>query len=174
MRELVWRRGAGGGRPRRGRLRDRSARDNALASSRGEWYKRAVAELSSKAVVGRQEELARLAGFLSPAEDRPHALVLDGEAGIGKTTLFEAALADARDRGFAVFSCRPAGAETAFSFVALADLLEPVLPHGLDRLPLPQRRRSLRARGSARVAVPTCRPPGCPATTADKVGRGEA
>ncbi len=68
------------------------------------------------------------------------ALVLDGEAGIGKTTLFEAALVDAREQGFVVFSCRPAGAEAAFSFAALADLLRPVLPVGLERLPLPQRR----------------------------------
>ena len=31
-------------------------------------------------------------------------------------------------------------AETAFSFAALADLVRPVLPEGLERLPLPQRR----------------------------------
>src|SRR6476646_3310527 len=37
-------------------------------------------------------------------------------------------------------SCRPAGAETAFSFAALADLLRPVLPEGLASLPSPQRR----------------------------------
>jgi ATP/maltotriose-dependent transcriptional regulator MalT len=66
--------------------------------------------------------------------------VLDGEAGIGKTTLFEAAVSEARERGFAVFSCRPAGAEAAFSFAALADLLRPVLRDGLARLPSPQRR----------------------------------
>ena len=49
-------------------------------------------------------------------------------------------MAEAREQGFAVFSCRPAGAEAAFSFAALADLLSPVLPEGLARLPLPQRR----------------------------------
>ena len=81
-----------------------------------------------------------LADFLAAGRDTPQALVLDGEAGIGKTTLFEAAVAEAREQGFAVFSCRPAGAETAFSFAALADLLSPVLPEGLERLPLPQRR----------------------------------
>ena len=81
-----------------------------------------------------------LADFLAAGRDRAEALVLDGEAGIGKTTLFEAAVAEAREQGFAVFSCRPAGAEAAFSFAALADLLRPVLPEGLERLPLPQRR----------------------------------
>jgi DNA-binding CsgD family transcriptional regulator len=91
-------------------------------------------------VVGREAEVAVMADFLAAGRDAPQALVLDGEAGIGKTTLFEAALAEAREQGYAVFSCRPAGAETAFSFAALADLLRPVLPEGLERLPSPQRR----------------------------------
>jgi DNA-binding CsgD family transcriptional regulator len=89
-------------------------------------------------IVGRDEELAAVTAFVDG--DLPTALVLDGEAGIGKTTLFEAAVSEARERGFAVFSCRPAGAEAAFSFAALADLLRPVLPEGLARLPSPQRR----------------------------------
>ena len=89
-------------------------------------------------IVGRDEELAAVTAFVDG--DLPTALVLDGEAGIGKTTLFEAAVSEARERGFAVFSCRPAGAEAAFSFAALADLLRPVLPDGLARLPSPQRR----------------------------------
>jgi ATP/maltotriose-dependent transcriptional regulator MalT len=90
--------------------------------------------------MGREAEVAVLADFLADGQFTPQVLVLDGEPGIGKTTLFEAAVAEARERGFAVFSCRPAGAETAFSFAALADLLNPVLPEGLDRLPPPQRR----------------------------------
>ena len=92
-------------------------------------------------VIGREAEVAVLAAFLAAGQGcSSQALVLDGEAGIGKTTLFEAAVAEARAQGFAVFSCRPAGAEAAFSFAALADLLKPVLPEGLERLPLPQRR----------------------------------
>jgi hypothetical protein len=91
-------------------------------------------------VVGREAEVAVLADFLAAGQRMPLALVLDGEAGIGKTTLFDAAVADAREQGFAVLSCRPAGAEAAFSFAALADLLNPVLPEGLERLPVPQRR----------------------------------
>jgi DNA-binding CsgD family transcriptional regulator/tetratricopeptide (TPR) repeat protein len=66
--------------------------------------------------------------------------VLDGEAGIGKTILFGATVTEAREQGFDVFFCRPAGAETSFSFAALADLLAPLLPVGLERLPSPQRR----------------------------------
>jgi DNA-binding CsgD family transcriptional regulator len=89
-------------------------------------------------IVGRDEELAAVTSFVDG--DLPAGLVLDGEAGIGKTTVFEAAVSEARERGFAVFSCRPAGAEAAFSFAALADLLRPLLPEGLPSLPPPQRR----------------------------------
>ncbi len=81
-----------------------------------------------------------LADFLAAGHSTPQGLVLDGEAGIGKTTLFDATVTEAREHGFAVFSCRPAAAEAAFSFAALADLLSPVLPEGLGRLPVPQRR----------------------------------
>ena len=81
-----------------------------------------------------------LADFLLAGRSGPHALVLDGDAGIGKTTLFDASVAEARADGFAVFSCRPGDAETAYSFAALGDLLGPLLPEGLERLPTPQRR----------------------------------
>ena len=39
-------------------------------------------------IVGRERELAALAGFVDEAPRRPRALVLEGEAGIGKTTLW--------------------------------------------------------------------------------------
>ena len=91
-------------------------------------------------IVGREVELAALADFLAAGQTTPQGLVLDGEAGIGKTTLFDATVLEAQEHGFAVFSCRPAGAEAAFSFAALADLLSPLLPEGLGRLPVPQRR----------------------------------
>ena len=58
-------------------------------------------------VVGRQAEVAVLADFLAAGLFAPQALVLDGEAGMGKTTLFETAVAEARELGFAAFCCRP-------------------------------------------------------------------
>jgi DNA-binding CsgD family transcriptional regulator/tetratricopeptide (TPR) repeat protein len=91
-------------------------------------------------LVGREVEAAVLADFLAAGQSTPQGLVLDGEAGIGKTTLFDATVTWAREQGYAVFWCRPAGAEAALSFAALADLLRPVLPEGLGRLPAPQRR----------------------------------
>ena len=91
------------------------------------------------AIVGREQEIARLGGFLDSAGRGPAALVLEGEAGIGKTTLWRWTLATARGRGFTVLSASPAAAETALSFSALDDLLEPVLGDVLPRLPAPRR-----------------------------------
>ena len=91
-------------------------------------------------MIGRQAEVEVLEEVLAAGRRMPVALVLDGEAGVGKTTLFESAVASAREQEYTVYSCRPAASETAFSFAALADLLRPALPGGLDRLPLPQRR----------------------------------
>src|SRR5262245_40185496 len=60
-------------------------------------------------VVGRDEELAAIAAFLDG--DLPAALVLAGEAGIGKTTLWRAGLQEARERAMTVLVCRPAESE---------------------------------------------------------------
>src|SRR3954466_3491368 len=48
-------------------------------------------------VVGRDRERAALADFLA-RRDGPAAFVLEGEAGVGKTTLGEAGLGGGRDR----------------------------------------------------------------------------
>ena len=63
-----------------------------------------------------------------------------GEAGIGKTTLWLAAVEAAQARGYLVLSCRPAEAETAFSFAGLADLIGRVVTDLLPQLPRPQQR----------------------------------
>ena len=39
-------------------------------------------------IVSREEELALLHGFLFGTEERPAALVLEGEPGIGKSTIW--------------------------------------------------------------------------------------
>jgi hypothetical protein len=89
-------------------------------------------------VVGRDEELAAVVAFLDG--DFPAALVVQGEAGIGKTTLWRAGLAEVPDRGVRVLACRPAESEARLSFAGLADLLEPVLGEVLGALPSVQRR----------------------------------
>jgi predicted ATPase len=96
--------------------------------------------VSAGDVVGREEELELLRGFLADTAEGPLALLLEGEPGIGKTTLWAAAVADARERSYRVLACRPAGAEVQLSFAALSDLLEDVLEETLPELPTPQRR----------------------------------
>ena len=90
-------------------------------------------------VVGREHELAAIERFVNGG-DFPRALVLEGEAGIGKTTLWRAALVDAERAGYRVVACRPAGSEVRLSFSALSDLLEGELEEVLPTLPDPQRR----------------------------------
>ena len=74
-------------------------------------------------VIGREEELGAIQALLADVEQGPRALVLSGEAGIGKTILWEAGVEDAR-RSFArVLTCRGVEAEALLSFAALSDLL---------------------------------------------------
>ena len=89
-------------------------------------------------VVGRQEELADLDRFLAADGGLPAALVLEGEAGIGKTTLWRSAVV-AADSYF-VLSAQPVAAEAELSHASLADLLEPCVAEVLPGLPRPQRR----------------------------------
>ena len=91
-------------------------------------------------VVGRESELQALAGFLDRSSALPAAFLLEGEAGIGKTTLWRRGLELACARSYRVLSCSPSGSETQLSFAGLGDLLEDVLEEVLPPLPEPQRR----------------------------------
>jgi DNA-binding CsgD family transcriptional regulator len=91
-------------------------------------------------VIGREPELATLGRFLDSLSAGPGALLLSGEAGIGKTTVWKEGVASALQRGYRTLSCGPVEAETRLSYAALGDLLEPVLEEALPTLPEPQRR----------------------------------
>ena len=91
------------------------------------------------ALIGREEELARLEQAFELAARGSAALVLDGEPGIGKTALWRAGVSRAGAWGFRVLAARPAEAERELSFAGLADLLSGVVDE-LDALPPPQRR----------------------------------
>jgi len=91
-------------------------------------------------VVGREPELAVVEAFLQTPISTPAALVLDGDAGIGKSTLWLAAVHAARDRGSLVLSTRPTEAEHGLAYMGLGDLLDTVLDVVLPALPPPQRR----------------------------------
>jgi DNA-binding CsgD family transcriptional regulator len=91
-------------------------------------------------IVGRDVELASVHAFIDEVRERPSALVLEGEAGIGKSTLWLAGVEYARGRGLRVLSSRPAEAERSLAHVGLGDLLEDVLDDVLPALSLPRRR----------------------------------
>jgi DNA-binding CsgD family transcriptional regulator/DNA polymerase III delta prime subunit len=89
-------------------------------------------------IVGREEELEAVRAFA--AAERPgRALLLTGEPGIGKTTLWEAGVEAARGRGERILSTRQNEAEAQFSFAGLADLLADVDTQELIGVPAPQR-----------------------------------
>ncbi len=93
-----------------------------------------------QSIIGRDDELRTLDRFLGAIEDGPVALLLEGEAGIGKTSLWKACLAAAADRLYCVLSCRPIEAEVELAYSALGDLLGRDLGDALGELPEPQRR----------------------------------
>jgi DNA-binding CsgD family transcriptional regulator len=80
-----------------------------------------------------------VADFLATAESGPASLIIEGEAGIGKTTLWLEALDRARERGFRVLSAQVGEAETALAYAAVGDLLGDVDSAALDALPDLQR-----------------------------------
>ena len=73
-------------------------------------------------------------------DDGPRAIVLEGEAGVGKTALWCRALDVAAERGWRILSSAPAGSEARLAFAALGDLLDLVVDDALPALPRPQRR----------------------------------
>jgi len=96
--------------------------------------------VSGAGVVGRDRELAVVAAFLDAVPSGPCGLLLEGEAGIGKTTVWRAGVAWAAGRSYTVLSCRPVESEATLSFAALGDLLDGVLGEAFAGLPPPQRR----------------------------------
>jgi DNA-binding CsgD family transcriptional regulator/tetratricopeptide (TPR) repeat protein len=91
-------------------------------------------------IVGRVGERASIESFLETAGQRPAVLAIEGEAGIGKTTLWLEVVAGSRRRFFWTLSCRCVQAEAKMAFAALGDLIGPVADDLLPDLPAPQRR----------------------------------
>jgi DNA-binding CsgD family transcriptional regulator/tetratricopeptide (TPR) repeat protein len=90
-------------------------------------------------VVGREAELEMVERFVC-APDVYATLLLTGDPGVGKTTLWEAGLEAARRQGLRVLSARPSHSEAGLSFGVLADLLDGVDLASLVAVPAPQRR----------------------------------
>lgn len=89
--------------------------------------------------VGRDSEIAEIWAFLSAASGAPTALAITGEAGIGKTVVWQHVL-QAAGRSSRVLACQPGPAERPLAFSALGDLFGDVTGEILAALPGPRRR----------------------------------
>jgi DNA-binding NarL/FixJ family response regulator len=88
-------------------------------------------------LVGRESELGAVETFLN--SERPCVLAIVGDPGIGKTTLWQVAVQQARARGARVLIARPTESEALLPFAGLADLLADVPEELFAQLPEPQR-----------------------------------
>ena len=91
-------------------------------------------------VIGRAAELERTRAWLKAAIADRIALFIEGEPGIGKTTLWSDGINQARLGGWTVLVCRPRPSDAVLSNVGLTDLLRNVPDEAFTNLPPPQRR----------------------------------
>jgi predicted ATPase len=80
----------------------------------------------TSSLVGRSAERAAGLRFVEELADGPAALLVEGEAGIGKTMLWRAVATAAVERGHLVVSATAVDDETDLPFVALRDLFDGV------------------------------------------------
>ena len=97
---------------------------------------------TARDVVGRDEERDALDAVLdrrAPGSG-PAGIALEGEAGIGKSTLWLEAVDHARARGLRVLTARPVESERTLAHAGLGDLFDDALDDVLPALPPPRRR----------------------------------
>jgi DNA-binding CsgD family transcriptional regulator len=90
-------------------------------------------------LISRDAELSAVDALLGAVPSGTSVLILEGDAGIGKSTVWLAGVERARARGFRVLSAHPVASESAAAYSSLGELLAHVDPTVLDRLPAPQR-----------------------------------
>jgi DNA-binding CsgD family transcriptional regulator len=142
--------------------RDRlTGRGEALPLTRSKadsrWQTRGILEAgvatTPQLLLGRDRELAELYTLIERIEERGGAVVVRGEAGIGKSALLAAARERALERGVTVVSTAGALSEAQLAFAGLHQLLLPLLD-GLDLVPDPQRQALETAFGIAEGDAP--------------------
>jgi DNA-binding CsgD family transcriptional regulator/DNA polymerase III delta prime subunit len=83
---------------------------------------------------GREHETRSIEEFLERATRSPDVLMLVGEPGVGKTTLWHVGLARARAAGIRVLAHRAVEAEATLAFAGVSDLLAGVVEEILPSL----------------------------------------
>jgi DNA-binding CsgD family transcriptional regulator len=109
--------------------------------------------VASTTLFGRERELRRLTDLVGSARHRGGALVIRGEAGIGKSALLAQARRIAADHGLLLLSATGTETEARLPFAGVHQLIRPILSRA-DDLPDPQREAVLTAFGAARGAAP--------------------
>lgn len=104
-------------------------------------------------MIGRNDEFAVLTAIAAGVTRQGSALVVEGEAGIGKTTLLAAVGQWARDNGFTVLSCAGVQCQTRVGYAAVHELIHPILHHA-EALPAHQKSALMAALGLAEPVMP--------------------
>jgi DNA-binding CsgD family transcriptional regulator/tetratricopeptide (TPR) repeat protein len=112
-----------------------------------------ASDISEPSLLGRDPELERLFGLIEWIEVGGGALVVRGEAGIGKSALVAAASDRARRQGATVVTTTGTQFEARLAFAGLHRLLRQFLG-SLERLPGPQRSALETAFGMAEGEAP--------------------
>jgi DNA-binding CsgD family transcriptional regulator len=89
-------------------------------------------------VIARTAEMEAIREFLARVPERAGILVLEGEAGIGKTTIWREAIEEARAASYRLLVARPGESESKPAYGGLIDLLGEALDDVLGELPSPQ------------------------------------
>jgi predicted ATPase len=98
------------------------------------------------ALFGREREIAQVESLVAQIPEHGDALVIRGEAGIGKSALLAVALDRARALGFATAIASGVQSETHLPFAGLHQLIQPMLETAAE-LPVAQREALLNAFG---------------------------
>lgn len=89
-------------------------------------------------LIGRSNELEELQSAVIHTEPAGVAVLLEGDAGIGKSTLLSVITERATENGYRVLTCTGLERASPVGYAALHQMLRPLLRH-LDRLPPRQR-----------------------------------
>jgi DNA-binding CsgD family transcriptional regulator len=114
-----------------------------------------VSPPATERVIGRETEIAAIEALVA-APEPPAALVLEGPAGIGKTTVWQAGVASGQEQGHRVLVTRPLESDAVLSLAGLVDLLGELVDERGAELPEPQElalRTALLGEGAAGTAA---------------------
>ena len=110
---------------------------------------------ASTLLIGRDRELAKLYAVVDGIEEQGGALVVRGEAGIGKSALLAAAKERALQRGVTVVSTTGALSEAQLAFAGFTSCSFPCSAGSIS-FPTRSDGHSRRRSGSPRATLPTC------------------